>query len=314
VWNGSAWQPAEVPTDPIEQTDYLYQGDYLERELGIYFTADGRYYDPWLGKYLQPDPIGGPPLIPQAADRYQYAGNSPTGVGWIGTARNGGGIDLLSPSAWASVAADVSLKIAEHHLLLKSGVLVLRGSAPELFGAIAFQNFPGRYALLRNAPRRLVANLGVYDVTVRGDIIDDLGGGMFGFRRAGTTLDASGLKAVRYERGLLLGESKLASAAVSMGLTFVIDVGFETYGAATGTGRWGNPYWTPAQKGWQAALVVSSDVAVAELLVLSGLNWYITIPLAFAWAVMAEPLVFENVAPGLYQEHYNLRPLRIGGG
>jgi RHS repeat-associated protein len=255
VRNGSAWQPAEVPTDPIEQTDYLYQGDYLERELGIYFTADGRYYDPWLGKYLQPDPLGGPPLIPQAADRYQVAGNSPTGVGWIGTARNGEGIDLLSPPAWASVAADIGLKVAEHHLLLKPGVLILRGSAPELFGAIAFQNFPGRYALLRNAPRRLVANLGVYDVTVRGDIIDDLGGGMFGFRRARTTLDASGLGVVTYERGLLLGESKLASALASMGLTLLVDVGFEGFGALTGTGRWGNPYWTIQQKRAQTFLV-----------------------------------------------------------
>jgi RHS repeat-associated protein len=251
VWNGSAWEPyAPDPTEPIPETDYLYQGDYLERELGLYFTGDGRYYDPWLGKYLQPDPMGGPPLLPQAADRYQYAGNSPTGVGWIGTARDGGGIDLLSPSAWASVAADVGLEVAGHHLLLKPGVLTLRGFAPELFGAIAFQNFPGRYALLRNAPRRLVGNLGVYDVTVRGDIIDDLGGGMFGFRRAGTMLDASGLKVARYERGLLLGESKLASAAVSMGLTFVIDVGFEGFGALTGTGRWGNPYWTTDQKTW----------------------------------------------------------------
>jgi len=314
VWNGSAWQLAEVPTDPIEQTDYLYQGDYLERQLGIYFTADGRYYDPWLGKYLQPDPIGGPPLIPQAADRYQYAGNSPTGVGWIGTARNGGGIDVLSPSAWASVVADVGLKVAGRHLLLRPGVLTLRGFAPELFGAIAFQNFPGRYALLRNAPRRLVGNLGVYDITVRGDIIDDLGGGMFGFRRAGTMLDASGLKVARYERGLLLIESRWANAAVSMGLTFLIDVGFEGFGALTGTGRWGNPYWTPWQKGGQAFLVVSSDVALAGILVLSGLGWYITIPVAFTWAVIAEPLVFENVAPELYQEHYNLRPLQTGGG
>lgn len=127
-------------------------------------------------------------------------------------------------------------------------------------------------------------------------------------------LDASGLKVARYERGLLLIESRWANAAVSMGLTFLIDVGFEGFGALTGTGRWGNPYWTPWQKGGQAFLVVSSDVALAGILVLSGLGWYITIPVAFTWAVIAEPLVFENVAPELYQEHYNLRPLQTGGG
>ncbi len=79
-------------TTPITQTAHLYLGDLLERNLNLYYSADGRFYDPWLGKYLQPDVIGGPPLVPQAADRYQYAGNSPTGVGaassvssWIGT-------------------------------------------------------------------------------------------------------------------------------------------------------------------------------------------------------------------------------------
>jgi hypothetical protein len=171
-----------------------------------------------------------------------------------------------------------------------------------MFGAIAFQNFPGRYALLRNAPRRLLENLGVYDVTVQGDIIDDLGDGMFAFRRMGTTLDASGLEVARYERELLLGESKLAEALTSMGVTLLVDVGFEGFGALTGTGRWGNPYWTPAQKEWQATLVVGSDVLLAGGLALIGAGWW-GIPIAFVWAVIAEPVVFENVAPGLYQEH-----------
>ena len=42
------------PVQPIAETDYLYRGDWLERNLNLYFTGDGRYYDPWLGKYLQP--------------------------------------------------------------------------------------------------------------------------------------------------------------------------------------------------------------------------------------------------------------------
>jgi RHS repeat-associated protein len=102
----SDWVPLD-PAQAITQTNYLYLGDHLERELNIYFTADGRYYDPWLGKYLQPDGIGGPPLIPQAADRYQYAGNSPTGVGYAGDGRSGfwaglgrtTGLSTLSTSA-----------------------------------------------------------------------------------------------------------------------------------------------------------------------------------------------------------------------
>jgi hypothetical protein len=93
IWQDDSWVSLD-PTQAITQTDYL------ERELNIYFTADGRYYDPWLGKYLQPDAIGGPPLIPQAADRYQVAGNSPTGVGSSGDGINNP--DLW----WADIAVD----------------------------------------------------------------------------------------------------------------------------------------------------------------------------------------------------------------
>ncbi|MEA3396497.1 MAG: RHS repeat-associated core domain-containing protein, partial [Chloroflexota bacterium] len=81
LWSGGGW--GDSTPQPLAQTDRLYLGDLLERNLNLYFTAGGRYYDPWLGKHLQPDPTGGPPLLPQAADRYQYAGNSPTGVGQV---------------------------------------------------------------------------------------------------------------------------------------------------------------------------------------------------------------------------------------
>lgn len=116
---------------------------------------------------------------------------------------------------------------------------------------------------------------------------------------------------VRYEPGLLLGKSKLASALASMGLTFLIDVGFEGYGAITSTGRWGNPYWTIRQKRAQAFLVIGSDVALAGILALTGVAWYIAVPVALAWAIFSEEYVFTQI-PGtsqFYKEHYNLMPL-----
>jgi RHS repeat-associated protein len=306
VWEDGDWVDLD-PTQPITQTDTLYRGDLLQRDLNLYMTGDGRTYDPWLGKYLQPDPVGGPPLLPQAADRYQYAGNSPTGVGEAG--QSSAWLDLRSPIAWGEFFGNVGFEMAGHSLF-RSGALTLRGSAPELWGAIAFQNFPGRRALLGRAPRRLLEDLGVYEVTVQGGIIEDLGGGMFLFRRAGTKLDTSGLEVVRYEPGLLLHESKWARTAGSMGLTFLIDVGIEAYGAATGTGRWRNPYWTTEQKATQATLVVVSDVALAGTLVLVGATWYVTIPAAFVWA-MSSDYVFAHLphTSQFYEEHRNLRPL-----
>jgi hypothetical protein len=37
---------------------------------GLVYLGDGRYYDPALGRPLQPNPAGGPPTVPQALNRY----------------------------------------------------------------------------------------------------------------------------------------------------------------------------------------------------------------------------------------------------
>jgi hypothetical protein len=156
VWNGSAWELAEVPTDPIEQTDYLYQGDYLERELSIYFTVDGQYYDPWLGKWRflaalevarQPDPIGGPPLIPQAADRYQYAGNSPTSCSACGrrgaefpTAEViGVGKDVVFEVLGRSIRTGARLQVTASRTALTSGRYIPKGYQ-RVRNALGFNN------------------------------------------------------------------------------------------------------------------------------------------------------------------------------
>jgi len=66
----------------------------------------------------------------------------------------------------------------------------------------------------------------------------------------------------------------------------VIDVGFELYGAASGTGRWGNPYWTTGQKIGQAGPVILSDIAIAGTLAFYGVAWYIAIPVTIGWAII----------------------------
>ena len=46
----------EIEHEPIEQ-NLRYQGQYLDRETGLHYNTF-RYYDPDIGRFTQPDPIG----------------------------------------------------------------------------------------------------------------------------------------------------------------------------------------------------------------------------------------------------------------
>jgi hypothetical protein len=116
-----------------------------------------------------------------------------------------------------------------------------------------------------------------------------------------------------YRAGVLLKDASLTKAMSSAGLAFLVDVGFEGYYFATGSGRWDNPYWTPAQKGFQAGLVIGSDALLAFGLALAPVDWPVALGIAFLWAVSSEQ-VFENtpyVGEFLYGEHRSLQPLSM---
>jgi len=58
-------------------TPYRYTGQRWESAIGLYFY-NARWYDPALGRFIQPDTIVPEPGNPQALNRYSYAGNNPT--------------------------------------------------------------------------------------------------------------------------------------------------------------------------------------------------------------------------------------------
>ncbi|KES12268.1 hypothetical protein SASC598O11_003020, partial [Snodgrassella alvi SCGC AB-598-O11] len=60
--------------EPIEQ-NLRYQGQYLDRETGLHYNTF-RYYDPDIGRFTQPDPIG----LLGGFNLYQYA---PNGLTWV---------------------------------------------------------------------------------------------------------------------------------------------------------------------------------------------------------------------------------------
>ncbi|WP_172400315.1 RHS repeat domain-containing protein [Gilliamella apicola] len=60
----------EIEHIPIQQ-NLRYQGQYLDRETGLHYNTF-RYYDPDIGRFTQPDPIG----LLGGLNLYQYAFNS----------------------------------------------------------------------------------------------------------------------------------------------------------------------------------------------------------------------------------------------
>ncbi|WP_370386824.1 RHS repeat-associated core domain-containing protein [Snodgrassella alvi] len=64
----------EIEHSQIQQ-NLRYQGQYLDRETGLHYNTF-RYYDPDIGRFTQPDPIG----LLGGFNLYQYA---PNGLTWI---------------------------------------------------------------------------------------------------------------------------------------------------------------------------------------------------------------------------------------
>ncbi|OCL22680.1 hypothetical protein A9G03_04785 [Gilliamella sp. wkB171] len=73
VWTCS-YQLWGKPIQEIEhsqiQQNLRYQGQYLDRETGLHYNTF-RYYDPDIGRFTQPDPIG----LLGGFNLYQYAPN-----------------------------------------------------------------------------------------------------------------------------------------------------------------------------------------------------------------------------------------------
>ncbi|WP_100090594.1 RHS repeat domain-containing protein [Snodgrassella alvi] len=87
----------EIEHEPIEQ-NLRYQGQYLDRETGLHYNTF-RYYDPDIGRFTQPDPIG----LLGSFNLYQYAPNGFTWIDPLGL-HVSHGIDVLADD-WATKGA-----------------------------------------------------------------------------------------------------------------------------------------------------------------------------------------------------------------
>lgn len=68
-------------TLPTEMSAALAnQGTLPDPDTGLVYQGDGRYYDPALGRPLQPNPFGGVPTVPQSLNRYAATSLGQPGV------------------------------------------------------------------------------------------------------------------------------------------------------------------------------------------------------------------------------------------
>jgi RHS repeat-associated protein len=73
VWGNTAEEVREPYF--IEEQNLRFQGQYLDRETGLHYNTF-RFYDPDVGRFTTPDPIG----LLGGINLYQYA---PNPVGWV---------------------------------------------------------------------------------------------------------------------------------------------------------------------------------------------------------------------------------------
>jgi RHS repeat-associated protein len=67
----------EEPTQSACSSNYKFTGYERDTETGLDY-AFARFYDPRLGRFMSPDPLGGDLTDPQSLNRYAYVDNNPS--------------------------------------------------------------------------------------------------------------------------------------------------------------------------------------------------------------------------------------------
>ena len=70
AWGETRCSSGNVPTS------YRFTGQREDGTIGLYFYK-ARYYDPVIGRFIQPDTIVPEPGNPQDLNRYVYVRNNP---------------------------------------------------------------------------------------------------------------------------------------------------------------------------------------------------------------------------------------------
>ena len=241
-------------TMPLTLTGAL--PDTPDAATGLVHLGGGRWYDPALGRPLQPNPAGGPPTVPQALNRYaatavgqtgvyQAAASNPFGTA-LGHQMPGTAMGLAIDLAPASIVAGQQLwGLIEINTLPTRGLagMVSRFTTSRLgqaFTRLPFglgKKMAGRYA------SRYSSSLTEIRLDQGGSLADELlaSGGVIHSRYSNTRL-LSQRKVPIIKQGPYGELYPLRAVLKTASAAFVIGAGFQAYE------DWGNPYLTRDQK------------------------------------------------------------------
>ena len=136
--------PAQIP-------DFGFTGQRLEAGIGIY-DYGARWYDPNLGRFLQPDSIVPNPGDPQSLNRYSYVRNNPvsrvdpTGYYDYGTLGGESSFGLSIFNEGNSIYADIQNQIASTLGGYSSGFSAQYGGYASSFSADPWSGFSSPYS------------------------------------------------------------------------------------------------------------------------------------------------------------------------
>ncbi len=269
--------------------------DVPEATTGLVHQGGGRWYDPTLGRPLQPNPFGGPPNAPQAQNRYAATPMGQPGI--YQAATNEKFISTWIQGNWYRQGASASFACAT--CILSEIKVTQQLFRPRYdFGAGSFLS-EDVFRMMRK---------GVYENIKNGDVWteEQL---LFGtFDPDDLTVKWTGSRQVDNVLKKILANTA-GRIALNIGISAIFDVGFEALEAATGTGRWGNPYWTQEQKLWQAGFSIAGDLAIVFAIAWWNPSIWVGIPVYFvasvAWSYV-HPIIF----PGQFVETRNLSSLQ----
>jgi hypothetical protein len=95
---------------PTMTAQLVNQGGLPDPDTGLVYLGGGQFYDPTLGRALQPDPVGGPLIVPQSLNRYGVSTLGPVGVAEASFRMLAGAPSKLfnEPSQWIATVADLT--------------------------------------------------------------------------------------------------------------------------------------------------------------------------------------------------------------
>jgi RHS repeat-associated protein len=109
-------------------TSYRFTGQREEASLGLYYYG-ARWYNPALGRFIQPDTIVPNPGDVAAFDRYAYVANNPTT--WVDPSGHQVAQNVL---AFPSASANAALLASSLATLIKLTLMIGRNVASWVFG------------------------------------------------------------------------------------------------------------------------------------------------------------------------------------